>query len=680
MSISIRGTSTGPNSNASSTSINLPSGIQVNDVSIIAFIFTVSNLSSLPTLTPPTGWTVLVNNAGLVVCYRVYQSGDPTTGISCSSTQSEYWESLCISYTGLDTANPIDSYNSYFNISQYVSTGYANNLFRAPSIIPNYNSSQLLCIYGEDGSPSHSITCPGGLTSRVSTGAGPNLLMADKGLTDGSATGNIDATSGSGSQYLHSGIQIALKASGASASTPAIGYPNISGFYNGCGSFSSFVLPLQLLNVQNGDIVVFIGCAEDAVDVNSAPSGYSVIENTAGMMAYWHLWSTGDSLSPSFGFSGSSGFFNVDVIIIRGVGMVYGLAVDQTNFVASSSGSATSTSLTPINATELLILAYGVCTHSSGSWSGLTSGPTWEDKLTVGPGAYVGWIQPAVSPTGAFSATYSASGAGGVVAILIKAITSITRNLTTTGAVVSAVSTPVLAITRPLASSSAVISAVATPNLVVQRTLATLATVMSTTSGIDLLLNAILDLVTTCAAQSQTSSPVLGVTRPLNSSMAVQTQTSAVTLAVLRVLTATLAVGTQTPDITLKVLRNLATTIVAQSAVSAPVLAMVRRLVTAAAAGTATSATTLAVLRVLATAIAAQTSTPDVDLTIGGAIYLLATTCAALTRTSDIDLVLTFYESLLAKAKRFYEPISAADLEAAALQWIVAEEDKEANQ
>lgn len=45
-----------------------------------------------------------------------------------------------------------------------------------------------------------------------------------------------------------------------------------------------------------------------------------------------------------------------------------------------------------------------------------------------------------------------------------------------------------------------------------------------------------------------------------------------------------------------------------------------------------------------------------------------------------LNLILTFYESLLAKGKRFYEPISAADLEAAALQWIVVEEEREAKQ
>ena len=191
-----------------------------------------------------------------------------------------------------------------------------------------------------------------------------------------------------------------------------------------------------------------------------------------------------------------------------------------------------------------------------------------------------------------------------------------TRNLTTACAVVSAVSAPLLAVVRPLTSSLMAVSAVSTPNLAIQRALATLAAVMSETSGIDLLFNVILNLTTTCAAQSQTSSPVLSVARPLNSVMGAQAQASAITLAVLR---------------------DMATSIVAQVATS--------------------------------------------DIVLRTSLYLdLVTICTALTHTSDIDLILTAYESLLAKAKRFYGPISAADLEAAALQWIVAEEDKEANQ
>ena len=249
---------------------------------------------------------------------------------------------------------------------------------------------------------------------------------------------------------------------------------------------------------------------------------------------------------------------------------------------------------------------------------------------------------------------------------------SSTRNLTTVCVAVSAVSTPILAVTRSLTSSPAAVSATSTPNLAVQRALATLAAALSATSDINLSTNAIRDLVTTCAAQSQTSNPVLGVARPLNSSMAAQTQTSAIILAILRVLTTTLSARTYTPDTILKVLRSLVTTIAAQSTVSSPVLTMLHRLVTVAAAGTSTSAVALAVLRPLVATIAAQTATSDVVLRTSP--YLdLTTICAALTQTSDIDLILTFYESLLSKAKRFYGPVSAADLEAAALQWLETE-------
>ena len=326
----------------------------------------------------------------------------------------------------------------------------------------------------------------------------------------------------------------------------------------------------------------------------------------------------------------------------------------------------------------------GPTTLGTWKWQGSNDGTNWSD---IGSSFSMDGVDPVVMTSMAGNTTgyryYQLLGLSGTLnsdyRYMQEIIFSIgdaavvhTYDLTTVCAAVSAVSTPILAVTRSLTSSPAAVSATSTPNLAVQRALATLAAALSATSDINLSTNAIRDLVTTCAAQSQTSNPVLGVARPLNSSMAAQTQTSAIILAILRVLTTTLSARTYTPDTILKVLRSLVTTIAAQSTVSSPVLTMLHRLVTVAAAGTSTSAVALAVLRPLVATIAAQTATSDVVLRTSP--YLdLTTICAALTQTSDIDLILTFYESLLSKAKRFYGPVSAADLEAAALQWLETE-------
>ena len=223
---------------------------------------------------------------------------------------------------------------------------------------------------------------------------------------------------------------------------------------------------------------------------------------------------------------------------------------------------------------------------------------------------------------------------------------------------VTAMGTPLLTVERSLSSSPNVVSALATPTLVVQRVLAALAVVISETADVNWLAQAIYDLTTGIAGQFQTSAPVLTV---------------------LRTLMAAIALESQAPGILLKVLRDLATAISEQSTVSTPFLAFTWFPTTAAPMVTETTPGALAVLRELVNGIAIQSLVPDMDLA-KGLTQTLATILTAITQTSDIEVTLTYYESLLAKAKRYYEPISAADLEAAALQWIVAEEEKEARQ
>ena len=253
---------------------------------------------------------------------------------------------------------------------------------------------------------------------------------------------------------------------------------------------------------------------------------------------------------------------------------------------------------------------------------------------------------------------------------------AVLRKLASSFPGVTGTGVPILSVVRPFISSVGAVSAVSTPSLAIQRALASLATVLGATSDVHLLLNAILNLTATVAIHSQVSSPGLNIVRPLNSAMSSQTQTSAAILAVLRPLTASVAGGTQTLAIALMVLRGLASTITAQGMVSIPALNLNQLLATVAHITSGTSDAALAVIRNLVAAIAAQTSIDDVILIIRVAIKLFSAAIAVQTQTSDIDLILTFYESLLAKANRHYGPINADALEAAALQWLSEEEEK----
>ena len=217
---------------------------------------------------------------------------------------------------------------------------------------------------------------------------------------------------------------------------------------------------------------------------------------------------------------------------------------------------------------------------------------------------------------------------------------------------VSITGAPVLAVKRPLTSSLPIVSAVPTPDLSIQRTLALLAEVMSATSDINLGRFGL--TFTNVAVRSQVQSVDLAVSRLLNNSIAVQSQAL---------------------DVTLKVLRDLATVISSQSTSSTPVLDLFDFLTTVAQITTGTSGS-LDVLRLLVTSIATQAIVPNISLS-QHAIWDLITTIAIQASTPDIELILTFYESLLAKAKRFYRPINADTLKLDASQWIIEEEQKE---
>lgn len=413
MAITVRATSAGPNSNSTTTSISLPSGTTTGDVTVIGYVHT--NIATTTTLTGPAGWTVLFADAHNLICWRAFQSGDATTGIAAVSDSSNWWESLAVTYTGLDTTNPVDAFNFFTNVSANPNGAPTNNLYRAPTLNPNYAGSRLLCIFAENGSSGGTLALPSGLTAQVATGNGPLMRMADKALTDGTPTGDFNSSIGSAGTNVHFGAQIALKASGAAATTVAAAYPRIAGIKNFDLSTNSQALDLLQLNVQDGDLVVFF-CANGATTagtVSSPPSGYTAQTNTLSACVYTHLWSTGDTKTPTFGFSGTTGFRNMLVLLIRKVGVsASGVSVDLCDVArvtGSSPLSVTSNSITPATAYDLLIeyiAGGGGGATPSGTWSALSNtGLTDEDVMSAGPCSRLSWLQPASNPTGTFAAT-----------------------------------------------------------------------------------------------------------------------------------------------------------------------------------------------------------------------------------------------------------------------------------
>jgi hypothetical protein len=408
MAIAVRGTSTGVSNNSTTTTISLPAGVAVGDVSFIVYE-QVSALGTPPTVTPPAGWTVELNVNGTLVCWRAFQAGDATTGISASSNLSNWWLSLCTTYSGLDTASPIDAQINNFTYANPTGDtfSYIPLVCRAPSLCPNFMGSQLLCVYTYNSSAGRAIGLPAGLTARVSTATGPNLRMCDKALTDGTPTGAFDATVSGTRGQLFFGMQIALKASGAAPATLAAARPEVVGTFNRSTSGISLTLPLTALNVRDGDMVV--AAFSRSGGTIGAPGGYVQQTSLNGALIYTYLWRAGDTLTPAFTMTGAA-WTNSAISLVRVVGVsALPVSFDKVGTATNTGAPATVTigTQTPSYSAGLLLVAFGSTTTTVGTWSGVTAGLTDEAVIASGPGFRWSWMSPATVPTGAFAATWT---------------------------------------------------------------------------------------------------------------------------------------------------------------------------------------------------------------------------------------------------------------------------------
>jgi len=401
MAIALRATSVGPSNNSTSTTISLPTGTTVGDVTIIA----ACQGADSNTLSAPSGWTTIVAGPAVCVCYRVFQSGDPSS-VTVTSSGSAWFESLAISYSGCDTTTPIDNSNWCARIHNQ----YSDTIFRAPSLNPNWNSSQLVCVYARrnDGGGG-AFTMPSGVTSRVSTTTGPTLAIGDKALTNGTATGNLDATGASDGAQLQFGCQIALKASGASAATLDAKRPEFGALWSIPQGFGSTVtVDLARLLVKDGDMVCI------AIDTNgntiTPPSGYTLQQSTTYGFVYTKVWHTGDATSLTFTL-GANAYTWTIACILRCTAAGAGSISCATSSEATGTGTATAPSLTPSTSYDFLACFWANNATSATTWTGQPTGITLEVVEGVGPSMIFAWNVPASNPTGTYTATNSNSAA-----------------------------------------------------------------------------------------------------------------------------------------------------------------------------------------------------------------------------------------------------------------------------
>ena len=418
--LSVRGTFSDGNPLGTNISLNLPGNIQPGDFTVIS----IDSNSSTATFTSPSGWTALLNLAGVGVFYRIYQSGDPSSA-TFTASQSSWLAAAGITYVGADQTNPVNAFNSWvfttLNGGPPV-PGYS----RAPTLNPNYNGSQLLCGFFGNSNTGWSFNIPPGLYPEVASNPGPNAVLADAGLVDGTPTGNFDSTGGpAGAIATRVGFQLAIKVAGASAATPQAVTPSVGGeIANGpiyYGNSGTFTLNFGAIGVQNNDLLIVSVIPSDPAGTIGAPSGFTTIDSsTDGASTFQHLWQAGDPTTYTFNMA--STYDTPHAWIIRGAGTGNAPQVDQHGVsYAASAASVSAPSLTPTTNSDLLLLMYGSYDWTGGSWTP-PSGPTFDVSDGANPTDILVGSLPLVneSPTAQYTASFRSSGEMWAFAIAVE--------------------------------------------------------------------------------------------------------------------------------------------------------------------------------------------------------------------------------------------------------------------
>jgi hypothetical protein len=393
MAISVRATSTGPNSFATSTTISLPTGTVANDLTVIVGGFdgaTVGNSVSIP-----AGWTTIGNANGMFACYRKFVALDPTTVTFTTSDSAADWETAAASFIGCDTTTPVDTFNSYFELLSSDRTA----TYRAPSVGPNYTNDLSLACFVNATSLGDTQTVPAGYSSVVASTAGPSVLIASKQLSSGAQTGD-QFTTATHTNQPKGGFQIALHASGDSAASTAP-IVTISGIYNVSPVAASITVPLSRIGAQQNDLAVVLVAA--TAETISTPAGWTQqAAGTNDVYTFTRFFQSGDS-DPVFTAAASTSQSLIAFLLRATNG---GLSTIDQVHTASGTGSATLATQTPGAANDYLVAMWGQATANGDTWT--PSGSlTQEAVVTNGPSLLVQDVQPASVPTGTFTATAS---------------------------------------------------------------------------------------------------------------------------------------------------------------------------------------------------------------------------------------------------------------------------------
>ncbi len=185
-------TNTTGNNDVQQLSVNLPSGVQENDL-LLVVISTDGTVNSVPA---PSGWTLILyrrspnndddNGVTLAVFYRLATATEPGSYTFTWNENQEATGSI-LRYSGVDTTTPVDASGRRRGNS---------NTPRARDVTATVDDTLVVRIFGSDDDESP-VTVPADSDSRValissSTGGATTQGVADREQPSAGATGNAD--------------------------------------------------------------------------------------------------------------------------------------------------------------------------------------------------------------------------------------------------------------------------------------------------------------------------------------------------------------------------------------------------------------------------------------------------------------------------------------------------------
>jgi hypothetical protein len=169
--IGYRASTTGTINSSSVLTINIPAGTSQNDVMVAAITVNTGG-PIVPTFTPPSGWTQIqtsTNRSGsyypaTAMFYKIAGASEPGS-YSWNVSSNAYGGGWIASFTGVNTSNPIDTYN----IQTVGSSSSQTTNYATPSITLSNSNEMVVMTYGGITTGSRDTwTAPSG-TSTIST-------------------------------------------------------------------------------------------------------------------------------------------------------------------------------------------------------------------------------------------------------------------------------------------------------------------------------------------------------------------------------------------------------------------------------------------------------------------------------------------------------------------------------